>query len=307
MTEIATRARFFEQTAAVRPRTDLRLLRVRGADARNWLNGQVTNDVRSTRSGDGVYALVVTPKGKIVADVWVLDRGEAFTLALPGRAWTAVLERLETQIFMEEVELDEERESLVSVQGPRAAEVTRAASIASTNVHRADELGSGGVFVSALPEMLSTVQASLARAAEALGGGVVDEAAFELARLRASRPRFEVDFGDRVFPQEAGLKDLAVSFSKGCYVGQEVVCTLEHRGRLRQALVRLEGPSAPAAGEALTDAEGSPVGEVTSAVTDADAGCALVLGYVKRELARSGGELRVGSVPFTIRGLAGAG
>lgn len=305
--EVGTGARYFEESAAVRARPDLRVLRVAGDDARSWLNGQVTNDVRSTTPGDTVYALVVTPKGKIVADVWVLDRGDTFALAVPASAWDATLGRLETQIFMEDVDLEEERIAIVSVQGPRAADVVREASIDPNRAHRVDELGSGGVFVSVEPEALEATRAALERAATRFGGGEVGEAAFELARLRRGRPRFEADFGDHVFPQEAGLKQLAVSFAKGCYVGQEAVYMLEHRGRPRHVLVRIDCATATASGVPLTDAQGSEVGTVTSTALDPDADRTLMLGYVKRDLAEAGAELRVGNTPVTVRGVVGVG
>ena len=79
----------------------------------------------------------------------------------------------------------------------------------------------------------------LAAEARRVGGGAVSEAGFDLARVRAGRPRFGRDFGAQQYPQEAGHKQRAVSFGKGCYLGQEVVCTLENRGRLTRRLVRL--------------------------------------------------------------------
>ena len=125
--------------------------------------------------------------------------------------------------------------------------------------------------------------------------------------MRVGRPRFEADFGEAHLPQEAGLRALAVSFSKGCYLGQEVVVTLEHRGKLRQVLVRLDAPSAPAPGAALVDAEGQTIGNVTTALVDPATGRALVHGYVKRAHAETGGTVFASGTPLRITGHAGAG
>jgi len=300
-------ARFFDASVAVRPRDDLRLLLVRGEDARSWINGQVTNDVRATKAGDAVYALIITTKGKISADVWVLDRGDDFALALPASVYDTTRERLDGQIFMEDVELEESDATLVSVQGPRAAEVAHAASIEPTRVYGVDEIGTGGVLVVTPPAETPALLAALETHAANVGGGRVDDDAFELARLRHGRPRFEIDFDERVFPQEAGLKDLAVSFSKGCYVGQEAVVMLEHRGRVRKTLVRLDAEGAPLAGASITDDAGGDVGTVTSVTTDPADHRGLALGYVKREDAEAGRVLRAGNTPVTVRGRAGAG
>ncbi len=301
----ATQAAYFEHTAAVRERSDLCVLRIEGEDARSWLNGQVTNDVRGLHAGDGAYGLVVTAKGKVMADVWVLDRGEILGLAVPLSTRPALLARFETQIVMEDVAIADEPSSVLSVQGPKAREVIALAAVAPERVHGCDELGRGGVFVSAAPEEKAALLATLVRSAERVGGGAVDDAGFELARIRIGRPRFGVDFSDRNYPQEAGLKDLAVSFSKGCYLGQEVVCTIEHRGQVNRYLVRLESSVEPRTGDTITDADGSEVGAITSVVRDPERDCALALGYVKRPLACAGQALRAGDAVLTVHTLAG--
>jgi hypothetical protein len=137
----------------------------------------------------------------------------------------------------------------------------------------------------------------------------VSEQGFELARVRSGRPRFGRDFWDQHYPQEAGLKDLAVSFSKGCYLGQEVVCTLENRGKLTRVLVRLalgEGP-APEAGAELHDAAGGGnPGQLTSVVHDPETGGTLALGYARRAQSAVGTELRAGNARLQVLGLAGS-
>jgi hypothetical protein len=284
---ITDQAQALAHGLAARERDDLTLVRVRGDERRDWLNGQVTNDVRAAQGGQGVYALAVTVRGKIMADVWVLDRGEELAVLLPNAASAHVLESFERQIIMEDVELVPAPElRVVSVQGPLA---TGALAPLALDAHVCDELGSGGMFALLRADAYAAEWTRLRSAIEAAGGLVSDDAGFELARLRAGRPRFGKDFSEQNYPQEAGLKQRAVSFNKGCYLGQEVVCTLESRGRLSRELVRLQSAGAavggsapiPNAGDQLRDAQGDVVGQITSAVLDPIAGVTFALGYVK--------------------------
>src|SRR5262245_60655526 len=112
----------------VRSLPDLAVLEVDGEDARSWLNGQVTNDVRHTERGGSVYSLVVTVRGKVVADAWVLDRGDdRFFLVVPAVAVDKLLAGFEDQIIMEDVEARARGDlAVLTVQGPLASEVIAA-------------------------------------------------------------------------------------------------------------------------------------------------------------------------------------
>jgi folate-binding protein YgfZ len=298
-------ARALEQTAGLRARDDLSLVHVCGEERGDWLNGQVTNDVRGARPGVGVYALAVTVRGKIMADIWVLDRGDELAVALPVSAREQVCASFERQIIMEDVELVRAPElRIASVQGPRAAQALAELGL---EVHACDELGHGGCFV-LLPA--ATYDAELARvraAVERAGGCMVDDSGFELARVRAGRARFGRDFGEQNYPQEAGLKQRAVSFNKGCYLGQEVVCTLESRGRLSRELLRLDAAASAqlASGAELRDAQDHVVGHVTSAVLDPDAQRVIALGYVKPAHAATGTALHTSGAILHVLGKVG--
>jgi folate-binding protein YgfZ len=303
MLSTADQAHALAHAAAVRARDDLRVLRLRGEDQRSWLNGQVTADVRDLKSGVGVYALVINVKGRILSDLWVLDDGEGALALVPAATLDTVRATFDRQIIMEDVEVElDERFSVISIQGPRAAEVlgTRAS-------FTCDELGHGGAFVLVPVAEASSALSALVHAAEQLGGGAADEAGFELARIRAGRPRLGADFGERTYPQEAGLKALAVSFNKGCYLGQEVVCTLENRGRLTRRLVRLEAHEGQVqSGDELRDAEGNAIGAVTSATRDPRTEHTLALGYAKTAHSESGTALHSDRARFVVLGFAGA-
>lgn len=273
------------------------VLRVRGEDARSWLNGQLSNDVREMQPGAAVYALVLDGRGKILADTWVLERGEDVLLVVPPETVDALREHFEKYIVMEDVELEVAELAVVTVQGPRAGEV------AGPSGYPCDRLGGGGRDLLVAPAERGAALARLGAAAEALGGGEVAEEGWELARLRASVPRFGADFGPAHYPQEAGLKERAVSFTKGCYLGQEVVCTLENRGQLSRRLVRLEGPVARPGSELRSGDR--VVGEVTSALHDPARGAAVALGYVKRAAATIGARLEADGGELAVTALVG--
>ncbi|MDD9936981.1 MAG: hypothetical protein OXT09_25450 [Myxococcales bacterium] len=284
-----------EAHVGVRELADRRVLRLEGDDQRSWLNGQVTNDVRHTREGQGVYCLAVNVRGKIMADAWMLDRGETLALVVPARSVEALLESFEAQIIMEDVEVEPEEETAVfSLQGPDAERCADEANLpASARVYDCDELGLGGRLVLCSATDRDALASALARSAEAIGGVALEPAGWELARLRAGRGQHGADFDLQHYPQEAGLKERAVSFEKGCYLGQEVVCTLENRGKLRRQLVRLEADGTPslAAGDPIEGDGPDDVGNITSAAVDPTRGHTLALGYVKSDQARAGNAL----------------
>lgn len=247
----------------VRLRPDLAVLSVRGDDARAWLNGQITNDVRTTKPGEAVRALVLNVKGRILADAVVIDRGELGLAAVIPRSEHATLrEHLEKYVIMEDVELILEQElDVAELHGEGVVEGERYAA-PWLGADTALWVGANGAL-GAL-EKISDTEA-------------------ELARVRDGRPAFGMDFGPTTYPQEAGLEG-AISFQKGCYLGQEVVCMLENRGQISRKLIRLDTDGAVAVGSKITDASGAEVGVVTSAVQKPGGG-AMLLGIVKRAAA----------------------
>jgi len=287
-------ARILVESAGVRALDELTLLDVSGDDTRSWLNGQLTNDVRHTKAGDAVYALAVSVKGKILADVWAFDRGDdRFWLAVPTASVAALLESFDGQIIMEDVEVEADAtQHIVALAGPRADEVVTRVVDGGGGVFPTNRLGPGGRDVVVASDDEATLLALVA-AAEEVGGGAVDEAAWELARVRRGVPRYGLDFDARNYPQEAGLKARAVSFEKGCYLGQEVVCMLESRGKLSKRLVVLSvaGDTPPDVDANIVAEDGTEIGRVTSSVVDGDS--TLAFGYVKAAFAEGGRMLAI--------------
>lgn len=265
---------------------DDRVLRVGGIDRASWLSGMVTADTKDLRPGQCRYAAFVQVKGKIITDAWIYVRTDDVLVAVHPRSLDVLVPHLEHHIIMEDVEvalLPEAR--VVSVQGPRAFQ-----RIGTNEESRfpADRLGRGGVDWVVMDENAAR------EALTSAGVPTVSESAWEIARLEAAVPRFGVDFGEDNYVQEANITSRAVSFSKGCYVGQEVVCRLEMRGHVRRQLVALviECDEPPPAGTPVVR-EGTEVGSLTSSARSPAMGRVVALAMLKWDLARAGGFVEV--------------
>ena len=311
--------RILEDRAAFRECPELAVVYVRGDDRSSWLNGQITNDVREIPQGQSVHALAVNVRGKILAELIVADLGEALVLLMHKSAEAALLESFERYIIMEDVTLERAPElAALYVHGANALSEDAPASLVSFAYA---PLGlPGRVFVGDRP--------NLDKLTRALEGALprIDEEAYEVVRLRRAIPRFGVDFDHNNYPQEVGLKNL-VSFKKGCYLGQEVVCTLENRGKLSRHLCVLEAPSPVAANSGVSEANGgggganiearpqlfssagaqgdAAVGAITSVVWDPEQQKSRVLALVRRAHAVVGATLYVGTQALTLARIVG--
>lgn len=235
-----------------------------GDDALSWLHGQITNSLKVLERGESVYALVTNTKGKILSELWVSRSESSVHLALPKLAYEGVSAHFESFIVMEDVELQPRPDfGLVHLWGEGSADYAQEAVVTlgeglALPLPRLSEEG----WDLWLPQKrLDELETWLSSRASGLG-----HEAWESLRIARGVPQFGIDFDSRHFPQEAGLKSRGVSFTKGCYLGQEAIVMLEHRGKLPRTLMRLEieGESPPPAGELLCNAEAQPVGEITS-------------------------------------------
>ncbi|MDH3200150.1 MAG: hypothetical protein OEM15_04575 [Myxococcales bacterium] len=266
---------WLEHSVGIRALDDRAVIAVSGDDARDWLQGQITNQLEGAKPGDSIYGFVLTLKGRILADVWVLFREAEVWLDVPKLQVDALLERLNRYIIMEDVDL-ERRDDLhiITAQGPRADAI-------DGDGWPSDKLGVGGRQWVVVKNDLSGELTRILSQANALGGGEVSDEAWSRAHVLRGRPRFGIDFGVHTYPQESGLTPIAVSFVKGCYIGQETVVMLENRGKAPKVLWRwkIDGSEPPAAGTTIMLGE-STVGELTSAVRDG--AHSVGLGYLKR-------------------------
>ncbi len=254
-------------------RSDRGKLALAGDEAKAALNGLVSNDIESLETGTGLYAAVLTPKGKMLGDLRVLDAGDELLLDMERTALQAIFDVLRHGLIGYRAEIDKRtlQCGLLSLIGPDAAARAGAADLpAAEHAHRAKLIGGArarmirtdtGVDVLCAIEGVETVSAALVDA----GATPAPPEAAEIARVESGRPRYGVDLDDSVIPQEAGINERAVSFTKGCYVGQETVARLHYRGKPNRHLrgLRLSAPAAPGTPLALS---GRQVGTLTSSI-----------------------------------------
>lgn len=297
--------RFLTESAGVYLTKD-RIVHVTGDDAQSWLNGQISNDVRALADDEARYALGLTAKGRIVTDLWALAEPSGMAMVVPSAHLDAALARFDKHIIMEDVELAIDHDlAVITVQGPRAAEVIEAAS-ASVRRYPCARLATVG-FDCWVPQakVADTLDALTQRVAS-LDGGQLDDAEWADAHVALGIPRLAHDFGEHAYPQEAGL-GRALSFEKGCYLGQEVVYMLEKRGQLprRAVLLARDGEGAvPEVGAPVSDADGKRIGELTSVSRISAGACAIA--YVKRPFAEPDQTVWLAGSPWRVRRVVGA-
>lgn len=299
--------RAITEGAAIVDRSERGKLALTGPGAKEFLAGQVTNDILALEPGRGCYAALLTHKGKMRADLRVLDTGDELLLDTERVALQAVFDTIRTFKLGFDVELHKRtlQRSLLSVAGPQARRVTGADAaglgpgehdhVAATIGEREVRLVTTdlGVDVLALAEDHDAVRAGLVDA----GAEPVDEAIAEIVRVEHGRPRYGLDLDETVIPQEAGLNDRAVSFTKGCYVGQETVARLFYKGKPNRHLrgLKLSAPVVTGAALRLGDKE---VGRLASSVVSPVHG-PIGLAIVRRE-AGPGDVLELDGATATI-------
>jgi folate-binding protein YgfZ len=244
-------------------------LRVSGDDALNFLQGQFTNDLRNLMAGGAVYGLWLNQKGRVLADSFVVrGRGpDGFWIASYFCPATVIRERLEAYIIADDVGITDETAdwSAVSVLGAvEAAALERAV---PGSVVFAGRRGGEGVEWIYPRVAVAQVAARLAGLAE------VDAVGMEHRRILAGIPAVPADIGPGELPNEGGLERDAISYTKGCYLGQEVMARLKAMGRVRRRLMRVSGPGAAPAVPAELWQNGRKAGELRS-VASGDAGFA---------------------------------
>lgn len=271
-----------------------------GRDRQRFLHGLVSCDIQGLTPGQGTYGFFTSPQGKILADVEVLALDDRLWLDLPAGKAAFIAGHLKKYIIADKVEvLSLSDRRVISLLGPGAEAVLgevndlpstrlahRAATVLGIEVQlvRCERAGLPGFDLwVAEGQAEALVTGLLARP----GVSPVGRLAFEQARVEAGVPAFGEDFGEEHFPQESGLEQQAVSYTKGCYLGQEIVARIHYRGKANHRLTRLRfaGPL-PARGTRLLF-EGQEVGRVGSAVFPLSGGDAIGLAVVHRK----GGEL----------------
>jgi tRNA-modifying protein YgfZ len=302
-------------SAVIFERPDRGKIAVAGTDRRTYLHAMLTNDVQALQAGTGCYAAYLTQQGRMIADMRVLELGDLVLLDLPVSVAPVVLQKLDQFVFTEDVRLGDLTEAFAgfTLAGPRAAGVL--AAVLAADAPSLDEATlrawpefanarashSGQTVLVAATRDLGVQAFDLyierphapglegaLRTAGAAPGSAEDA---EVLRVEAGRPAFGVDMDTETIPLEAGIEGRAISFTKGCYPGQEVIVRVVHRGQGRVAKklvgLRIEGDVLPSRGDAVRAGD-REAGKVTSAVRSPRAGGVIALATLHRDVQQPG-------------------
>ena len=282
-------------------------LQLTGADRRTYLQGLLTNDIAQLPAGSGCYAAMLNAQGRMLTDMHVFELGDRVLMTLPAVVTSSIREHLDRFIFAEEVHVEDVSQSCaqIGVYGPRAGEaLTRAAlDVPGAAVVSSDEVGIDGFDV-----FVDRTSAAVVRDALVRSGAIpATEVDVETVRIERGRARWGADMDTDTIPLEAGIEDRAISRTKGCYVGQEVIVRVLDRGhgRVARRLVGLSfDPSAavPASGAPIT-AGGRETGRVTSAVWSPALERPIALGYVHRDFVDPGTPVEIAGAKATVANL----
>jgi tRNA-modifying protein YgfZ len=294
VTSEASDYRVITEACGALDRSERGKLALIGSEAKSFLQGQVTNDIESLSPGTGCYAAFLTPKGKMLGDLRVLDTGEELLLDCERVALQGLFNMIRHFSVGYDAALHKRtlERGLVSLLGPGAGALVEVP--VEEHTHRLVEIG--GVPARAIRtdvgiDLLCRADDTGRLIAELQVSGVSEESA-ECLRVEHGRPRYGIDLDDTVIPQEAGLNGRAVSFSKGCYVGQETVARLYYRGKPNRHLRGLRCSGPVQSGDAVRLGERT-VGQIGSAVQSPRLG-SIGLGLLRRE-ATPGSEVQVGA------------
>jgi folate-binding protein YgfZ len=320
-----TQYRGLLEGAGLLERRDRGRLELTGADRRSYLQGLLTNDIAALSRGRGCYAAFLTAQGRMIADMRVWELGDAVLMDLHADLTASVRDRFDQFIFSEDVQISDVTASRAQfgLYGPGAAGVLSVALGADAGsggpapqaadldalqpfdnrscrfgptpvlVCRSDEIGLSGFDLFVEPSRVAGLASALSEA----GALPVSRETVEVLRIEAGRPAFGVDMHEDTIPLEAGIEDRAISLTKGCYVGQEIIIRVLHRGhgRVARRLVGLTlGSTArvPSAGDELRAGD-RDIGTITSATYSPALERPIALGYVHRDFAEPATEVIV--------------
>ncbi|HEY4130727.1 MAG TPA: glycine cleavage T C-terminal barrel domain-containing protein [Gemmatimonadaceae bacterium] len=314
-------------SAVVVDRSHRGRIRFFGETSGEALTGLVTNDVVALPVGHGQYGAALSAKGRILADLRVFALPGSYLVDTSARAWPGFLAMVKKYVNPRVSGYRDESHAIrdIGIFGPSARRIVGALSGTSEETlaalaplaHVAATIGEASVTVARSPdigvegyELLVPFEAYEAIWSRAVAEGATPAglAAWEIARVETGRPEWGVDIDDNTIPQEANFDELnAISYTKGCYIGQEVVARVHFRGHVNRHLrgLRAAGTEAPPTGAQLIDDSGNHVGDVRSSVASPRLG-GLAIGMVRREITPGmslnakweGGERRVDVTPL---------
>jgi hypothetical protein len=292
----------FRKTSAMVRRGDRGVMVVTGPDRLVWLQGLVTNDVAPLKPGESCYAAYLTPQGRMITDMRIVNADDRTFLEVPASLAESLRARLDSLLFSEDAQISDISSStaVIDVHGPHASVP---ASINAITTIRGRQYGVPSITVFApRAEETAVVDAILATGALETNLDTLD-----VLRIESGTPLFLVDMDEHTIPLEAGIEGKAISFTKGCYVGQEVIVRVTQRGggRVAKKLVGLllpkESPAHP--GDIVRVGE-REIGRVTSAAWSPALERPIALGYVHRDFTSPGTTVALATTaPATVTSL----
>jgi folate-binding protein YgfZ len=307
--------RFARNSVALIDKNYRAYLSFTGADRVRYLNAILTNNIKGLSPGNGVASLFLNPQGQIQAEIETYAEAEKLFCVSFAMIRKKLIPAIEHYIIMDDVVLTDETEryGTIAIEGPRAAELSQKL----TGVDLADlpDLGWKDSSIGPIPcriirrsaggipsaEFLTARQHQndlwnlLGDAAKSSGGGPMGYTALNALRLEQAVPWFGYDFGEKQIPHEAGLEISHISYTKGCYTGQEIVERVRSRGQVNRTrvLFRLAGAELPPAGTPILS-DGKEIGSVTRSACSPALQSVIGMGYLRREKSAPGSEVQIG-------------
>jgi len=275
-----------------------------GPDRVRYLNAILTNNIKDLRTGQGSVSLLLNPQGHILAEIETYALPDSLFCVSYAMIRSRLIEVIEKYIIMDDVTLTDqtERFATLALEGPTAAEVVQ--EVSSVNVATLDELSFCDGSVGSIPcrivkrspggvagaefvverDKVGSLWRVLLAAVREHGGGPMGYKALSALRLEIGVPWFGYDFGEKQIPHETGLQESHISYTKGCYTGQEIVERVRSRGQVNKQRVVLvfSGDAVPEAGTPLT-LDGKEMGYITRAAQVLEPPRILGMGYVRKE------------------------
>jgi folate-binding protein YgfZ len=302
--DVVAEERFAMGSVALLDKNYRAYLAFTGPDRVRYLNAILTNNVKDLEAGAGSVSLLLNPQGRILAEIETYAFEDRLFCVSYAMIRQRLIEWLDKYIIMDDVTLRDETERFgtLALEGPKAAEVVQKLtglelaalgefSLTETKVDGiACRLGkrspggvAGGEFLAERRD-LEKLWGALEAAVRRTGGGSMGYRALSARRLAQGIPWFGYDFGEQQIPHEAGLEQSHISYTKGCYTGQEIVERVRSRGQVNRVrvLLKFDRSELPGAGAALF-ADGKEIGRVTRSAFSHALGAAIGMGYVRRE------------------------
>jgi folate-binding protein YgfZ len=283
-----------------------------GPDRVRYLNAILTNNIKDLPAGQGNVSLLLNPQGHILAEIETYAQADRVFCVSYAMIRERLIEWLDKYIIMDDVTLTDEsqRYGTLGIEGPKAAVVAQ--ELSGVDLTALDELARVEITAASIPcwltkrsfggvagceflaerDKLASLWQILSESAKKYGGGPMGYAALSAQRLAQGVAWFGYDFGEKQIPHEAGLEASHISYTKGCYTGQEIVERVRSRGQVNRRRVDLifDGAGVPVAGETLT-VDGKEVGFVTRAAIPSFLTHAIGMGYVRKDHNAAGSRL----------------